>query len=88
MKAPRRNKILTVLLSAILVVAFSNAASAMPHMDSMDCAMKVSCNNCIAQAVFQNAVEKADNIFYSSLQTTRYLYLPPSLTPESPPPKS
>lgn len=88
MKSSIRNKILTVLLSAILLVAFSNVASAVPHMDSMDCGMKVSCANCIAQAVSQNTVEKTDDIFFSSGQTLRDLYLSPLLTPESPPPKS
>jgi hypothetical protein len=86
MKALMRNKILTVLLSAILLVTFSNAASAMSHMDSMDCSMKVSCNNCIAQAVLQNSDEKTDDTFFPSFQPTIDLYISLSIAPDSPPP--
>ena len=62
MKTPIQNRTLTIILTAILVVAFSNASSALPHMESADCGMKVSCNNCTAQAVLGNTLEKENVI--------------------------
>jgi hypothetical protein len=88
MKTPIHNKILTVILTAILVVTFSNVSSALPHMDSADCSMKASCNNCIAQAVLGDTLENEGVIVDNGYPDFSNTYDSLFTAPETPPPKS
>jgi hypothetical protein len=88
MKTPIQNRILTAILTAILIVAFSNASSALPHMDSADCGMKISCNNCIAQAVLGNTFKNEGVIVSNGYPDFSNTYDSLFVAPETPPPKS
>ena len=85
MKTPIQNRILTITLTAILVVAFSNASSALPHMESADCGMKVSCNNCTAQTVLGNTLEKENVIVCNCYMAFNNTYDSIFVVPETPP---
>ncbi len=87
MKTPIQNRILTIILTAILVVAFSNASSALPHMDSADCGIKVSCNNCTAQAVLGDTLENEGVIVCNGYPAFNNTYDSLFVAPETPPPK-
>jgi|SaaInlStandDraft_7_1057024.scaffolds.fasta_scaffold36270_2 hypothetical protein len=87
MKTPIQNKILTVILTAILIVAFSNASSALPHMDSADCGMKVSCNNCATQAVLRDTLKNEDVIVCNDYPVSSNTYDSFFAAPDTPPPK-
>jgi hypothetical protein len=88
MKTPIQNRILTVILTALLIVAFSNASSALPHMDSADCGMKVSCNNCVTQAVLGSTLENVDVIVCNDYPAFSNTYDSLFSAPDTPPPKS
>jgi len=88
MKTPKQNRILTVILTALLIVAFSNASSALPHMDSADCGMKVSCNNCATQAVLGDTLENEDVIVCDDYPAFSNIYNSFFAAPDTPPPKS
>jgi hypothetical protein len=88
MKTPMQNRVLTVILTALLIVAFSNASSALPHMNSADCSMKVSCNNCATQAVLGSKLENEDVIVCNDYPAFRNTYDSFFSAPDTPPPKS
>ena len=85
----KNNFLVAVILIFIISVLAPNIASSnMHHMDESDCAMQVSCGNCI---IFETIKPPAANIIPSlspKLVIADSLFESCKLVPSSPPPKS
>ena len=71
-----------------LLMLFSNASFALPHMDSADCGMKISCNNCVTQAVIRDMLENEDVIVCNDYPAISNTYDSFFAAPDTPPPRS
>jgi hypothetical protein len=85
-----KNNILVavIMVFIISVLAPNMASSNMHHMDQSDCAMQVSCGNCIIFETIKPPIAKIIPSLSSKLVITESLFESCKLVPSSPPPKN
>jgi hypothetical protein len=85
-----KNNILVaiILVFTVTVLAPNIASSNMTHMDESDCAMQVSCGNCIIFETIKPPTANINPSLSPKLAIAESLFESCKLVPSSPPPKN